>query len=219
MTGPIGIGRRLAAAAGALGWFALVVQLYLTLNHAFANGKSLIGGLVAYFGYFTILTNILAALTLTVPLVRPRSKASELFSLPSVGTGVAASIALVGIAYSLLLRHIWNPSGMQLVADVLLHDVMPVAFLLYWWLAVPAGQLRWTEVLIWMLYPLLYFCLALLRGALTSQYSYPFIHVGELGYQRVLLNATGILLSFLAIGLFLVAVGRWKQHPAPAQRS
>ena len=219
MTRTIGNGRRLAAAAAALGWFALIVQLPLTLNLALANGKSLIGGLVAYFSYFTILTNILVALTLTVPLVHPRSRAAEFFSLPSVGTGVATSIAVVGIAYSLLLRHIWDPQGMQLFADTLLHDVMPVAFLLYWWFAVPAGRLPWTEALIWTLYPLLYFVLVLLRGALSGQYPYPFIHAGEFGYHRVLLNATGILLSFLAIGLLLTAVGRWKQRPAPARPS
>jgi hypothetical protein len=190
MTRTTGIGRRLAAAAGALGWFALIVQLPLTVNLALANGKSLIGGLVAYFSYFTILTNILVALPLTVPLVRPRSRAAESFSRPRVDTGVATSIAVVGIAYSLLLRHIWNPQGMQLVADTLLHDVMPVAFLPYWWFTVPAGRLPWTEAL---------------------------IHAGELGYQRVLLNATGILLGFLVIGLFLIAVGRWKKHPVPGR--
>ena len=35
-------------------------------------------------------------------------------------------IAIVGITYSLLLRHMWNPQGTQKIADVLLHDVVPV---------------------------------------------------------------------------------------------
>lgn len=41
------------------------MQLFLSLRLAAANGKSMGEGLVVFFGYFTILTNILVALALT----------------------------------------------------------------------------------------------------------------------------------------------------------
>jgi hypothetical protein len=41
-----------------------------------------------------------------------------------------------------LLRHLWHPQGWQFIADELLHDVMPLLFLGYWWFCVPKGTLR-----------------------------------------------------------------------------
>lgn len=202
--------RRFVIFAATLGWATLGLQLYLTTTVRLANGKGVIDSLVFYFSFFTILTNILVALALTLPLLRARSRFAEFFSRPTVNTGIAASIVNVCLGYNLLLRHVWDPQGMQFVADELLHDVMPLLFLLYWWLAVPKGLLRWADVLRWTLYPLLYAVYALLRGALSGLYPYPFIDAGQLDYARVFLNATGLLLAFVVIALLLIAVGRVK---------
>jgi len=35
-------------------------------------------------------------------------------------------MTMVGAGYTLLLRHLWNPQGAQKLADILLHDVVPV---------------------------------------------------------------------------------------------
>ena len=203
-------GRRLAGIVAVLGWPALGLQLVLTLQLATANGKSLAGGLIVYFSFFTILTNVLAALTVTLPPALPGSRAGRFFARPDVATGVAASIAIVGITYSVLLRHTWNPQGLQRVADIALHDLMPIAFLIWWWVAVPADRLRWSAAAAWALYPLVYFGYALAHGAQSGQYAYPFIDVGAVGYGRVVLNGLGILAVFLVVGLGLIAVGRWK---------
>jgi hypothetical protein len=50
--------RTAVIALAALAWLGVLLQLYLSLHSAIANGKGLIGGVVSYFGYFTILTNI-----------------------------------------------------------------------------------------------------------------------------------------------------------------
>ena len=127
-----------------------------------------------------------------------------------MNTGIAASIAVVGIAYALLLQHLWDPQGLQLVADVLLHNVMPVLFIVYWWVAVPRGDVRWTHISRWMLYPVIYFAYAMIRGAVSGIYPYYFIDASALGYTRALGNAVGILVAFVAVAVLLVAVGRFK---------
>ncbi|MGV0023941.1 hypothetical protein [Phormidesmis priestleyi] len=66
--------RGYAAIAGTLVWLALGLQLYLTTALAIDRDLGLWVGIARYFGYFTILTNILVALTLTVPLIRSRSR-------------------------------------------------------------------------------------------------------------------------------------------------
>lgn len=198
----------LTAALAALAWAGVLLQLYLSARLGLANGKGVSGGIVAYLGYFTVLTNLLVCVALTVPLVARASTLGRFFSDPSVMAGVATSITLVGIAYHLLLRNIWAPEGLQWLADVLLHYAIPIAYLVYWWICVPKQSLRWVDPLIWIAYPLAYVAYALARGALIGNYPYPFIDVTAIGYEQTLLNALGLLLAFVALGLLMVALGK-----------
>ncbi len=200
-----------AAGAAILGWSALVVQLYIICALRLSTGASLVGGLFNFISFFTILTNLLVALALTLSLPRTGSGPAPFFSRPAVSTGIAASIALVGITYSLLLRQLWQPQGLQLLADMLLHDVMPVVYLFYWWRFVPRSALRWRLIAAWALYPALYLLYALVRGKLFGLYPYPFIDAAQLGYAQVMLNSAGMLTGFIAIAALLIGLDRLKR--------
>ena len=192
-----------------LGWVGLSVQLYLILLGRWELGASLLGGLVNFFSFFTVLTNTLAAVVLTWELTQRESAVRRWFLLPAVRSGIAVSIALVGLAYNVLLRHLWQPEGWQFVADELLHDVMPLLFIIYWGLWVPKGTLRLGHIGLWMIYPLVYFAYILLRGDLLAAYPYPFIDVASLGYPQVFINAGGVLAGFVGIALGVVGLDRW----------
>ncbi len=207
--------RAFVVVAAVIGWAALVLQFYLSLGLAVANGWGIGGGIAIYFGFFTILTNILAALALTAPLVAHDSFLGRFFLRPGIITAIAAAIAVVGVVYSLLLRAAWNPQGWQLVADRALHDIMPVLFLIYWWFAVPKKAVHWTDIPRWWLYPFGYIVYVMVRGVLTGLYPYTFIDVGALGYGKALVNAAVILLGFSLIALILVGVNALKRGSSP----
>ena len=178
---------RVYAALGAfLGWFALALQLYLMLVQAPA---AMLGAVITYFSFFTILTNFLVALVLTAAAVRPRAQWGQWVLRPSVQASTAVYIAIVGIVYQLLLRHLWNPQGAQWVADVLLHSVIPVGYVLYWWLFAPRDELSWMNAIGWLVYPGAYLVYTLARGAVSGLYPYPFVDVNALGYGGVLTRA------------------------------
>ncbi|MBR7199220.1 Pr6Pr family membrane protein [Pseudomonas sp. 14A] len=200
--------RRLITGLAVLGWAGLAIQLYLILFARLSIGASLLGGLVSFFSYFTILTNTLVATVLTCAATERESAARRWFLQPWVSSGTAVSIAVVALAYSILLRHLWHPEGWQFVADELLHDVMPLLFLGYWWRCVPKGTLRLWHLPLWLIYPLVYFIYALLRGHLLGAYAYPFIDVAVLGYPQVLANAGGILVGFVLVGLLIIGLDR-----------
>ena len=193
-----------------IGWAALAVQLYVVFAMRSAQGADLGGGIINFLSYFTVLSNLLVATALTLPWAARTSRAARFMGSPSVLAGIATSIALVGIVYGVLLRQLWQPQGLQWVADVLLHDAMPVIFVLYWWLFVPPSRLRGHDVVKWAAYPALYFIYALLRGAWSGLYPYPFIDVGRLGYAQVALNAFAVLLAFVAVAWLLIGLDRFK---------
>ncbi|MCM2376891.1 Pr6Pr family membrane protein [Pseudomonas marginalis] len=200
--------KRFVAAAALAGWAGLVIQQYLIFYSRWTSGASLLGGLINFFSFFTVLTNTLAVVVLSYAWVNRDSAAKRFFLAPRVSSGIAVSIVVVSLAYNLLLRHLWSPSGFQFIADELLHDVMPVLFLIYWWRCVSKGHLRFRHIGAWVIYPLVYFAYALLRGDLLGQYQYPFIDVSTLGYPQVFVNAGGILLGFVLIALAVVGLDR-----------
>jgi len=196
--------------AAMLGWAGLSIQMYLIFHSRWTLGASLLGGLMSFFSYFTVITNTLVATVLTCQLTSRESAARRWFLQPWVSSGIAVSIAVVSLAYNVLLRHLWDPEGWQWLADELMHDVMPLLFLAWWWMYVPKGTLRPRHMALWLLYPLLYFAYALLRGHVLAAYPYPFIDVDKLGYPQVLLNAGGLLVGFVTIALVVMGFDRWR---------
>ncbi|WP_213875068.1 Pr6Pr family membrane protein [Pseudomonas sp. dw_358] len=191
-----------------IAWFALAGQMALALLGRWNNDASLLGGLINFFSYFTVTTNTLVAMVLTSALQRSDSRLSRYFRQPSVISGVAVSIVVVGVSYTLLLRNVWNPQGFQWLVNELLHDVMPIAFVVWWWLSVPSSALRWRHAWLWALYPLVYFGYAMLRGHVIGVYQYPFIDVSKLGFERVLINSLVILAGFVGLSLGVIALDR-----------
>jgi hypothetical protein len=205
--------KRFVAVAALAGWVGLAIQQYLIFYSRWSTDASLLGGLINFFSFFTVLTNTLVVVVLSYALVSRDSTAKRWFLTPAVTSGVAASIVVVSLAYNLLLRHLWSPTGFQFIADELLHDVMPVLFLIYWWRCVPKGRLRFKHIGAWVIYPLVYFAYVLLRGHLLGQYQYPFIDVATLGYPQVFVNAGGLLAGFVLIAVAVVGLDKCLKPP------
>jgi hypothetical protein len=196
-----------------LAWCSVSLQCYLSLQLASQHGKSIAGGLEVFFSYFTVLTNLLICVSLTVSLAAPSSVPGRWFSRPSTMAGIATSIAFVGLSYHFLLRHTWNPQGARLIADVLLHYVVPATYVIYWWFTASKTSLAWTNPLTWSLYPTVYLVYALIRGSIMGAYPYPFIDAAVLGYGRTMRNAVGLLFVFIALGCLFVALSRRTNRP------
>ena len=193
-------------AAGILGWAALLLQYVLVLIGTL--GADPFTRSVNFFSYFTILTNILAALALTLPWLAPQSALGEFFSRPTVRTAIAAYIIIVMTIVYFVLRHLTELQGWDFVADLLLHYVMPVLFVIDWLFLVPKQTLKMMDSLHWLAFPTIYLVWTFIHGAFSGFYPYPFLNGAELGNARVLLNEAGLLIIFLVVGIVLVSGGR-----------
>jgi hypothetical protein len=191
-----------------MAWTALAFQLYISIQNTAINGLTPLVATWNFFSYFTVLTNLLAALCLSFVLLAPASPPGRFFSKPTTIAAIALYILIVGITYNAILRSIWEPKGLQRWVDEGLHVVVPLLFVLFWLICVRKKMLDWTHPFRWLAFPAVYLVYALLRGEYSGFHAYPFINTTELGYGRVLLNATGIMLAFIATGLLFVAVDK-----------
>lgn len=197
---------RTAAFLALAGWAFLALQLWLTGGLIIGQGGTVLGVVIKFLGYFTILTNIFVALVLSAFAVGRGFPGHWRLTRPLTVTCATVSIVIVGAVYFLVLRHQWQPQGAQWVADAGLHYVMPVVMALFWWLAVPAGALDWRRAGWLFAYPLAYLVYVFVRGALVADYPYPFIDVPKIGYPQALLNSVGVLVAFAAVAGALLAV-------------
>ena len=193
-------------AAGILGWIALALQYALVLTSTL--GIDSFTRSINFFSYFTILTNILAALALTLPWLAPQSALGKFFARPSVRTAIAAYMIIVMTIVYFVLRHLADLQGWNFVADLLLHYVMPVLFVIDWLFLVPKQSLRVSDTLGWLAFPIIYLVWTFIHGVFSGFYPYPFLNHSELGIPRVLLNEAGLLIVFLVLGTILVTGGR-----------
>jgi hypothetical protein len=195
--------RRCAAVIAGLGWFGLSVQLYFNIQDGLV--KNLVAGhLIDYFSFFTIETNLLVALVLTIFCARPQGE--QFLTRPSVKSALVVYIIIVGVVYAVLLRNLWHPHGVQFLADMVLHDAIPILYPFYWLAFLPKGSLRWSDPVWWLVFPVLYFLYSMLRGAAFGIYLYPFFDVAQHGFARVAMNGTGLLAGFFGLGVVLTAI-------------
>jgi hypothetical protein len=192
--------------AALLGWFAIGLQYWLVMTGDI--GPDPVNRTINFFSYFTILTNILAALAMTLPVIAPRTSLGAFFSRPTVRTAIATYIIIVGVTYHLILRHQWNPEGWALVADTALHYVTPILFVLDWLVFVQKRSVPWKNAFAALVFPLIYMAWTFAHGIQSGFYPYPFVDLGALGLEKVLVNAAGMMAAFAFLGLVLIAVGR-----------
>ncbi|NND44041.1 MAG: Pr6Pr family membrane protein, partial [Xanthomonadales bacterium] len=193
-------------------WSGVLLQYYLSVTMALANGKTVGEGTLVFLGYFTVLTNLFVALTATLPLIAGFSRPGHWFARPMILGSATTSIVLVGIAYHFLLRNAWQPQGLQLLADIVLHYVVPILALAYWIVFPPRHKLGVLAPLTWCLYPLAYLVYVFVRGELLGAYPYYFIDVTSLGYGKAVSNAFGLLVSFIVLGVAVRAVALFRNR-------
>ena len=151
-------------------------------------------------GFFTLLTNAILVVHLFAIAKGWAFSASRL-------AGLLLSIVMVGAVYHLVLAGLWNPQGLAWWTQQGLHTAMPLGFAA-WWLAFAPKDVRMGDIPQWLIWPVAYCAYALIRGAATGFWPYPFVNVAAIGWPRVALNCGILLVIFAALGMAIVVLAR-----------
>ena len=128
---------------------------------------------VNFFSFFTIQSNLLAIVALTITGLRVlRGQPSENVLLRALATfcmtttGIVYVTLLSGLEESLQTPTPW--------INTTLHYVMPVVVFLDWVFDRPRPPLPFTRALLVLVYPIAWVVYSLVRGAAVGWYPYPF---------------------------------------------
>lgn len=186
-------------------WLTIVAQMILIIQN---RAASIPETLIRFFSFFTILTNTLVALYFTTRVENVSRKPFHVLRKDSSLTAIAVFILVVGIVYQLILRPIWEPTGVQLVVDELLHTIIPLYFFIYWFISLKNTELKIRPVLSWLIYPGVYIVFILIRGHYSGYYPYPFLNVDKIGFTDVFRNSVAILGSMILLMYVLIVLGK-----------
>jgi hypothetical protein len=202
---------------------ALAVQIALAVRasatpsgHAVGTlmGAPLPGRLLRTVSFFTIQSNILAAIT-SAQLARDPDRDGLVWRIMRLDA--LFGITVTGIVYSTVLARIHEPKGWEQVStNAAFHYVVPIMMVLGWLLFGPRPRIDWPVIKWSLLWPVLWFAYTVVLGEASEWYPYPFVDVTTHGYSRVLLNA---LLVTLVLGvvaaLYGIADGKLRRAPDP----
>jgi len=188
---------------GILALFAIVTQLTRTIQ----NGHSVIN----FFSFFTIESNLLAAIVLLIVGFGSLAGAKAYRSFAFIRGAATLCMVMTGIIFALLLSGLEQRLQVTIPwVNIVLHYVMPVVMLLDWLLFPPKFRFSFGQTLFWLLFPLAYLVYSLIRGSLIGWYPYPFLDVSQIGWGSVILMSVVIAVGAAALAWILSLRTRYK---------
>jgi len=192
------LARRGAAVIAAVAAITLAVRFYLR----WLQSESVWSALSYMAQYFTLLTNSMTLLLMIwIAIGRP-------ISLHLV-KAIIIAIVLVGVFYHALLSHLVNLSGLELWADHGTHTFVPILSGLWWIFLASKPGFRWSDVGLWLIWPVVYVVYIMTRASFSGFYPYPFLNLPEIGWGGLIPGVAGLFVTFIVVGLLMTVLGRF----------
>jgi len=187
--------RALRLAAAALGLTALIT---LPVDATSNNGSF---NLANYFGYFTVLSNILAVLVLLIGAVLAPS-APWFTWLRGLAT---TCMVVTAVVYAMLLRNVDVQINMQWINDVM-HRYLPLIVAVDW-IVLSAKNLPRRSWITWLAAPLVYGVYSLIRGPIVDWYPYPFLDPRSQGYGSMVISLIVVFIGMIGMSAGVAWLG------------
>lgn len=159
-----------------------------------------IGRILDFFTYFTIWSNILVAVVMTMLFFRPTR---DSFWFRVVRLDSVLMIVVTGIIYNVVLAGTSNNQGLEVVTNGFDHILTPLVTFVVWLACGPRGWINWRIIFASLIIPIIWLVWALARGAVIKAYPYPFLDVITKGFATVMTNVAGIVVFAIVLCLIL----------------
>lgn len=218
----------LRAVAAALALAAIIAQLVRTVGISLESkteyGRHVGTVVTNFFSFFTIESNLAAAVTLLIGAIwawtRGRDAVVEPRWFATLLVCVSTYMIVTGIVYNTLLRGIQLLPGATVGwSNEVLHVVIPLFLLADVLFAPRRRALPWSTAWIIVIYPIVWAVYTLLRAPLVVSpatgnpywYPYPFLDPHQPGgYLAVVAYIVGIAIAIIGVGLLVIWAGRFR---------
>ena len=117
-------------------------------------------------------------------------------------------ITVTFIIFALFLSPYYQPTGIEGVLNILSHYIIPIAFIIEWFLTESDTEYEWSYIGYWMIYPFIYLTYVLIRGYLTGLYPYYFIDLNYISIITLVLVVIALTVFFFLLGSLYITLNR-----------
>jgi hypothetical protein len=174
----------------------IIVQVFVSANAKAVFFDTTAGRVFNVFCFFTIQSNLIVGVTTLLLAINP-ARSTTVFKVFRF-TGILA-ITLTGLVYHAVLSKLLDLESWALVADNLVHTVVPIMAVVGWLMFGPRGLTTRRVMWLSILFPVAWLIFVLIRGPIVHFYPYPFVDVIDLGYARVLINCVWVSVLYLGL--------------------
>lgn len=201
---------------------AVIAQFASSVAGAVDAGRDVATVVANFFSFFTILSNVSAAVVLLIVglrfFVRGRPLGPEPVALATALAWVTTYMLVTGVVYNLLLRGIPLQPETVPWSNEILHVWGPLFLLLDLFLGPCRRRLGWSAALGAAIFPVAWIVYTLLRAPLITNpttgapywYPYPFLDPNTDGWGSVVVYVIVIAVVIVGFAVGAVAVGRWR---------
>lgn len=197
--------------AGAVIVAAIVGQLVYSLSFRPPDATAF---LVNFFSFFTILSNVIAAVVVLLGAWFQWTRPGDPRWYPILLAAAVTYMATTGIVYNTLLREVSLDQAATLGwSNEVLHAIAPAYMVVVWFLAPNRGRVPWRRSWMLLIFPVAWAIYTMIRGAVTGWYPYPFLNPAQDGgYLAVTAYVVGIAVAIGLIGAVVVVISRLRIH-------
>lgn len=163
----------------------VVVALTVQCLYGAQQGWSLLN----FFSFFTVQSNIVAAIVLLVVGVGTLVGAQSHRQFAFLRGAATLYMLMTGIISFLLLSDVPAEDLQATIpwVNAVIHYIMPIVMLADWLLYPPQFIFSFRTTIYWLVFPLLFLVYSLVRGAATGWYPYPFLNPDTAGWGGLIL--------------------------------
>jgi hypothetical protein len=176
---------------------ALLVQVKLNLDSGLFRP-------LRFFALFTVLSYTFTAvlwLWLAFRWRATRTRADDLLRGASV-LYLVLSLVIVVVLVAGPEIQVGDPR-----VDLIVRKIFPIVAVIDWLIDPPATDLRLRDVGLWLIFPVVWLGLTLIRGAVDDWYPYRFLDPGPAGYRSVAYYGVTLLAALLVIAGGIIGLG------------
>jgi hypothetical protein len=163
-----------------------------------------IGREIDHFSYFTIWSNLLAAIIFTMLAINP-NRTSSLFRVLHLDAIVM--MIVTGIVYNVLLNT-GGHEGWDFWSNGIQHTWGPILVFIVFVICGPRGWISSRTIFASLILPILWLVYALIRGSVTGAYPYDFLDVNANGMASVLAFVAQIVVFAIILGYLLLLIDK-----------
>jgi hypothetical protein len=216
---------RLAMAAAIAA--AVVAQLVQSVSNAIDAGRHVPTIIANFFSFFTILSNVAAAIVLALAALwlftRRKRELVEPLGIAIALACVTSYMVITGIVYNTLLRgYDLEPGAVVPWSNEVLHLIGPLFLLADLFVGPVRRALAWRAIWAIVAFPIVWVVYTMIRAPFITNpgtgdpfwYPYPFLNPNNAGlqpvsgYPGVILYVIGIAIAIVAVGALVVWWGR-----------